>query len=153
MDVDNTTVIRFAEVEDAESLARIHVASRAATMPYLPAQRYTLGEVIDWIRDVVLRTCRTTVAVRRDEVVGYAAVEGDVLEQLYVRPDLLRQGIGTLLLDEVLRDNSGGVSLRVFQQNTDARAFYQRHGFDLIDTSDGSHNMEGLPDMVLRWTP
>jgi ribosomal protein S18 acetylase RimI-like enzyme len=44
------------------------------------------------------------------------------------------------------------VSLHVFQQNTDARAFYERHGFTVLDTSDGDRNMENLPDMTLRWT-
>jgi ribosomal protein S18 acetylase RimI-like enzyme len=45
------------------------------------------------------------------------------------------------------------VSLHVFQQNTEARAFYERHGFTVFDTSDGDRNMENLPDMTLRWTP
>jgi ribosomal protein S18 acetylase RimI-like enzyme len=47
----------------------------------------------------------------------------------------------------------GTVSLHVFQQNTDARAFYERHGFTVLDTSDGRRNMENLPDMTLRWEP
>jgi hypothetical protein len=42
--------------------------------------------------------------------------------------------------------------LHVFQQNADARAFYERHGFTVLDTSDGDRNMENLPDMTLRWT-
>lgn len=122
-------------------------------MPYLPAHEYTLDDVTHWVRDVVLRTCRTTVAVRREEVVGYAALAGDVLEHLYVRADLLGQGIGTLLLDEVKRHSPTGVTLRVFQQNSRARAFYERHGFGLVGTSDGSDNMERLPDVTLRWVP
>jgi GNAT superfamily N-acetyltransferase len=152
MDGDDATVIRLADAEDAEAIARIHLASRAATMPYLPAQTYTHDEVIQWVRDVVLRTCRTWVLTRSAEVVGYAAVEGDVLEHLHVRPDVLRQGIGTLLLDEVKRHSSGRVSLHVFQKNANARAFYVRHGFALVCTSEGSRNREGLPDMTLHWS-
>ena len=71
----------------------------------------------------------------------------------YLRPDLRRQGIGTLLLDEVRRHSPDGMSLHVFQQNTDARAFYERHDFTVLDTNDGDRNMENLPDMPLRWTP
>jgi ribosomal protein S18 acetylase RimI-like enzyme len=85
--------------------------------------------------------------------VGYAALNGDLLEDLYLRPDIRRQGIGTLLLDEVRRHSPDGVSLYVFQQNTGARAFYERHGFTVVDTNDGERNMEHLPDMTLRWTP
>jgi hypothetical protein len=32
------TQIRFAEEADAAEIARIHMASRSATMPYLPPQ-------------------------------------------------------------------------------------------------------------------
>ncbi|GGY10909.1 GNAT family N-acetyltransferase [Streptomyces hiroshimensis] len=152
-DKDDKTVIRHAGPEDAASIARIHRDSRAATMPYLPPQQHTPDEVAWWIREVVLRECRTWVAVRGTETAGYAAVKGEMLEHLYLRPDLRRRGIGTLLLDAVKRHASGGVSLHVFQQNTGARAFYERHGFTVVDTSDGSRNMEALPDMTLRWEP
>ncbi|MFB6534978.1 GNAT family N-acetyltransferase [Streptomyces noursei] len=151
MTVDTQTVIRPGEPTDAASIAHVHMASRAATMPYLPPQRRTHDHVTQWIRDIVLPSYRTWVALRDTEVVGYATVEGEVLHDLYLRPDVLRQGIGTLLLDEVKRHSAGGVSLHVFQQNTGARAFYTRHGFTVVDTDDGSRNMEGLPDMTLRW--
>jgi hypothetical protein len=57
------------------------------------------------------------------------------------------------LLDEVRRHSPDGVSLHVFQQNTNARAFYECHGFTVFDTCNGDRNMENLPDMTLRWTP
>jgi ribosomal protein S18 acetylase RimI-like enzyme len=149
---DGKTRIRLAEEADAAVIARIHMISRAAAMPYLPPQKRSHEQVTRWALDVLLRQCRTWVAVRRAEVMGYAALDGDMLEHLYLRPDARRQGIGTLLLDEVRRHSPDGVSLHVFQQNTDARAFYQRHGFTVFDTSDGDRNMENLPDMTLRWT-
>ncbi|MFF9447027.1 GNAT family N-acetyltransferase [Streptomyces althioticus] len=148
-----TTRIRVAVEEDASVIARIHMASRSATMPYLPPQKRDHEQVSRWVQDVVLRRCRTWVAVRRAEIVGYAALDGDMLDHLYLRPDVRRQGIGTLLLDEVRRHSPEGLVLHVFQQNIGARAFYERHGFTVLDTSDGSRNMENLPDMTLRWTP
>src|SRR6185437_14367637 len=127
--------------------------SRAATMPYLPPQKRSHEQVTRWVRDVMLRACLVWVAVRDAEVLGYAALEGDVLEHLYLRPDARRQGIGTLLLDTVRRHSPAGVSLHVFQQNAGARAFYARHGFTVVDASDGRGNMENLPDLTLRWAP
>jgi ribosomal protein S18 acetylase RimI-like enzyme len=150
---DGRTQIRLADVADAAAVARVHMASRAATMPYLPPQKRSHEQVTEWVRGVLFRTCRVWVAVRDSEVLGYAALEGDMLEDLYLRPDVRRQGIGTLLLDTVRRHSPEGVSLHVFQQNTDARAFYERHGFTVLDTSDGRRNMENLPDMTLRWEP
>jgi GNAT superfamily N-acetyltransferase len=150
---DGKTRIRFADEADAAVIARIHMTSRSAAMPYLPPQKRSHEQVTRWVRDVLLRQCRTWVAVRDAEITGYAALDGDILEHLYLRPDARRQGIGTLLLDEVRRHSPNGVSLHVFQQNTDARAFYERHGFTVFDTSDGDRNMENLPDMTLRWIP
>ena len=134
-------------------IARIHMTSRSATMPYLPPQKRSHEQVTRWVQDVLLNQCRTWVAVRDAEIAGYAALDGDMLEHLYLYPDIRRQGIGTLLLDEVRRHSPDGVSLHVFQQNTDARAFYESQGFTVLDTNDGDRNMENLPDMTLRWTP
>jgi hypothetical protein len=74
-----------------------------------------------------------------------------VLEHLYLLPDARRLGIGTMLLDEARKFSPSGLTLHVFQQNSEARAFYGRHGFHVVATSDGSDNMEGLPELVLRW--
>jgi GNAT superfamily N-acetyltransferase len=146
--------VRRAERADAAEVARIQTTSRAATMPYLPPQTRTHEQVTRWVEDVVFEECRVWVAVRGTEILGFAALEGDdVLEHLYLRPDALRQGIGTLLLEEVRRHSPDGLSLHVFQQNAGARAFYERHGFTVLDTNDGERNMEKLPDMTLRWTP
>ncbi|MFE2041549.1 GNAT family N-acetyltransferase [Streptomyces sp. NPDC059477] len=147
------TDIRRADAADAAAIARVHMTSRVATMPYLPPQQRSHDQVTRWVGDVLLPSCRTWVAVGDGEILGYAALDGDMLEHLYLRPEVRRRGIGTLLLDQVGRHSPDGVSLHVFQQNTDARAFYDRHGFTVLDTSDGHRNMEGLPDMTLRWTP
>ncbi|HUN37702.1 MAG TPA: GNAT family N-acetyltransferase, partial [Trebonia sp.] len=98
MSNDGTTRIRFAVEADAAVIARIHMASRSATMPYLPPQERSHEQVTRWVRDVLLRQCRIWVAVRDAEIMGYAALDGDMLEDLYLRPDVRRQGIGTLLL-------------------------------------------------------
>ncbi|GHE99163.1 hypothetical protein GCM10014715_64220 [Streptomyces spiralis] len=153
MSDDGKTRIRFAEEADAAVIARIHMTSRSASMPYLPPQKRSHEQVTRWVQDVLLRRCRIWVAVRDAEIIGYAALDGDMLEHLYLRPAVRRQGVGTLLLDAVRRHSPDGVCLHVFQQNTEARAFYESHGFTVLDTSDGDRNMEKLPDMTLRWTP
>lgn len=151
MSDDGGTRIRDAVAADAALVARIHLASRTAAMPYLPPQRRGPDEVTRWFEQVVFPACRVWVAVRGSEVLGYAALEGDLLEHLYLRPDVRRRGIGTLLLDEARRHCPEGLSLHVFQQNTEARAFYDRHRFRVLETGDGRGNMEQLPDMTLRW--
>ncbi|MCK7625471.1 GNAT family N-acetyltransferase [Streptomyces sp. RS10V-4] len=145
--------VRPARPADAAAIAAVHQESRRVAMPYLPPARRSHAEVTRWIQDVVLPSCRTVVAVRGTEVLGYAAVEGDLLDQLYLRPDVRRTGLGSRLLAEARRLSPGGLTLHVFQLNTEARAFYARHGFRVVATDDGGANMEGLPQLTLRWTP
>ncbi|GGU60138.1 hypothetical protein GCM10010211_26450 [Streptomyces albospinus] len=145
--------IRPAGPADAAAIAAVHQESRRVTMPYLPPQRRSHGEVTHWIRESVLPRCHTVVAARGPEILGYAAVDGDLLDQLYLRPDVRRTGIGSRLLAEAQRHSPGGLTLHVFQLNTGARAFYAHHGFAVVATGDGSGNMENLPQLTLRWTP
>lgn len=146
--------IRAAVPEDAATVAHVHVASREATMPYLPPRRRSDAEVVAWVRDIVLPGSAVWVAVGRDgAVVGYAAVRDEELDALYVLAGVLRQGIGSALLAAAKAHRPGGLTLAVFQKNTRARAFYARHGFTVVDSSDGSRNMENEPDLTMRWQP
>ncbi|MFD9207372.1 GNAT family N-acetyltransferase [Streptomyces sioyaensis] len=145
--------IRLAIPTDTPAIAAIHQASRQVTMPYLPPQRRTHDEVTRWVREIVLPQCHTVVAARGPELLGYAAVRGELLDQLYLRPDVRRAGIGSLLLAAARRHRPDGLFLHVFQLNADARAFYAHHGFRVVATDDGRGNMENLPQLTLRWTP
>ena len=46
-----------------------------------------------------------------------------------------------------------GFSLWTFQKNEGARRFYERHGFDAVELTDGSGNMEREPDVRYAWRP
>lgn len=60
-----------------------------------------------------------------------------VLDELYVRPARRSEGIGTALLtraiDEVLARGGGEMHINVDEVDTDARRFYERHGFVNIE--------------------
>ena len=140
---------RRATVADARAMARVHIDSRAGTMPYLPPQVRPFEQVAEWMEHVVLPAGPGWVAVADGAVVGYAAVEGEVLEALYVVPAHVGQGIGAALLDEVVQQVAGPLRLYVFEANEGARRFYERHGFVVVERRDGSGNMERLPDLVM----
>jgi len=145
--------IRPATRMDAAAIAHVHMVSRSQTMPYLPLQKRNHEQVARWVEDVLLTHCRMWVAERDEKIVGYAALEGTILEHLYLLPDVRREGIGTRLMNEVKHHSPNGVTLHVFRQNIDALAFYERHGFIVVDTSDGHDNMEHLPSITLLWRP
>jgi GNAT superfamily N-acetyltransferase len=47
----------------------------------------------------------------------------------------------------------GGLRLWTFQKNEGARRFYERHGFDVVEMTDGAGNEEHEPDVLYAWTP
>jgi ribosomal protein S18 acetylase RimI-like enzyme len=143
--------LRRAAKADTELIAAIFTSSRRAAMPYLPLL-YTELEVLEWIRDVVLRNSLVMLAVSSvGRSGGFASIRSGVLEHLYVAPHLQGQGLGTLLLGASKEENPLGLRLNVFQRNLAARRFYERRGFRLVELRDGSSNEEGEPDAVYEW--
>ena len=78
---------------------------------------------------------------------------GEVLEKLYVDPEAQNRGVGTALLDQAKAMRPDGFVLWVFQENEGARRFYERHGFRLVELTDGADNMEREPDALYEWKP
>jgi ribosomal protein S18 acetylase RimI-like enzyme len=142
--------IRPATTDDAAAIAAVHQRSRAGTMPYLPPQRRGHDEVTRWVREVVLPGSRVLVAEAGGTVVGYAALDGTLLDALYLLPEQRRRGIGSLLLAAVREYSPERLTLHVFEANVEARAFYANHGFVEIGRDDD--NMERLPALTLGWT-
>jgi GNAT superfamily N-acetyltransferase len=147
-----TVAVRAATAADAEAVTAVHLASRAAALPWL-LDPHTPAETRWWVEHVVLTRYRTWLAVEDDDVLGFAAVDEGRLEQLYLQPDRRRQGIGTLLFRQVQQAEPAGFTFAVFARNTPARAFYERLGCRLIGQSDGSGNEEREPDVTYEWTP
>jgi GNAT superfamily N-acetyltransferase len=143
--------LRHADQADAEFIAGIFTSSRRAAMPYLPLL-YTDTEVLEWIKDVVLRRSSATLVVSSNgETGGFASVRNGFLEHLYVAPQLQGRGLGARLLAAAKDESPGGLRLHVFRRNLSARRFYERCGFKLVELRNGSSNEEGEPDAVYEW--
>jgi GNAT superfamily N-acetyltransferase len=147
-----TVAVRVATAADADAITAVHLASRAAALPWLP-RLHGDEETRWWVEHVVLTEHRTWVAVDGDAVVGFAAVSPGHLEQLYLAPGRRRQGIGSLLFRQVQQASPEGFTFFVFARNAPARAFYERSGCRVIAAGDGSDNEEREPDVTYEWTP
>jgi GNAT superfamily N-acetyltransferase len=142
--------IRPAAREDADPIARLFLASKA-TLTFLP-NIHPDEETFYFIANIVLRDQDVHVAETDGEITGFLAIHGDLVEHLYVRPDLLRRGIGSALLQRAKRLPLG-FRLWVFLENVPARHFYERHGLRLVEETDGSRNEERTPDALYEWRP
>ena len=148
----NEVSIQPAVAGDATAVADVYLASFHATYDFPLA--HTHDEVRGWIRETIIGAGGTWVAVDADgAVVAMMVVARDELDQLYVRPDRLGEGIGRRLLARAKEESPTGLSLYTFQVNERARRFYERNAFVAEWFGDGSANEEGQPDVRYVWRP
>ena len=141
-----------ASTDDANGIATLYLASRADALAYL-RRVHTDNEVHAWIRNIVLTQGETWVARLRGSIVGFMALVGNDVDQLYVLPGYYRCGVGRKLLDLAKARSPGRLLLYTFQRNGRARAFYESQGFRIIDMTDGLRNEEKEPDIRYEWSP
>ena len=82
-----------------------------------------------------------------------ASLSNEMLDHFYVHPDAQGRGAGSALLDKAKERRPDGFTFWVFQQNENARRFYERRGCRLVRLTDGSGNEEKTPDALYEWKP
>lgn len=87
------------------------------------------------------------VAERGGEVVGFAGVDGDKLEMLFVDASCRGTGVGSALLAETI-DVDGIRFVDVNEDNAQAVGFYLRWGFVVVERSELDD--DGRPYPLLR---
>lgn len=140
--------IRPARPEDAEAIGRLFAASRRV-LTFLP-ELHTVEEDLGYIRDVVMAEQLVTVALRDGAIVGFVAETPGWIEHFYMDPAQLRSGIGSVLMG-IPKGHNQSLELWCFRDNAAGRAFYEKHGFVAIETTDGSRNEQKAPDVRYRW--
>lgn len=151
--------LRRAVSGDAPAIAQVFLDAFHATYDFPLA--HTDDEVRGWVRDRMVATMETWVAVDDAAEVAVAGRAGGAvvalmvvapghLEQLYVAPDRLGGGIGRRLVDLAKERSPEGLSLWTFQVNDRARRFYERNGFVAVEFTDDG-NEERQPDVRYEW--
>lgn len=138
-------ILRSATPEDAAAIARVHRLAVRVSLPFLP-ELHTAEEDLWFVRERLSVDNTIWVAEVGGEVAGYIAFHPGWIDHLFVHPDHQGAGLGPALLDKALEDGSER-QLWTFQQNTRARAFYEKRGFVVADFTDGDGNEEKMPDV------
>ena len=139
-------ILRDARSTDAGKLGAILAGFQADT-PWMP-DLWTGAECIAFCGRLI---DEGIIRVADDGgIVGFIARRGPEVLALYVATGARGQGIGSCLLAEA-QGSEPALSLRTFEANLRARAFYERHGFGEAGRGDGSGNDEGLPDILFTW--
>jgi ribosomal protein S18 acetylase RimI-like enzyme len=135
---------------ETDAVADVYL-SAISGMTYLP-ELYTEDETREFIRNVLLPNDEVWVAKDADELLGFVGFGDGTLRHLWVRTDYQNMGVGTALLNLAKERCPEGLQLKVFQQNSGARRFYERNGFSLVELTDGSSNEEHEPEARYVWS-
>lgn len=139
--------LRPARASDVERIARLHAESWRVAYRGMYRDEYLDGDVFEdrlklWRQRLAAPAPNqhTIVADGGDALAGFACAFGDddprwgtLLDNLHVRPDGKRLGVGTRLIAEVARWSlreypACGLYLWVLEPNAPARRFYERWG-------------------------
>jgi putative acetyltransferase len=92
-----------------------------------------------------------TIAVHGNDIAGFVALRLDkaILDQLFVRPDLIRLGIGRMLFSHAMTMMPEGFTLYTRPMNRRACRFYEKMGLAPFDR--GTHPRSGDPIVYYRW--
>ncbi|MPL82872.1 hypothetical protein SDC9_28821 [bioreactor metagenome] len=147
----DTILLRPAGAADRAAIARIwHASAGHGGAPNLPSPEFLRERV-----EAALGTLwpEVTVAEEAGEIVAFLALAParGVLEEIFVRPDRIGQGLGRQLLDLAKQRMPAGFTLYTWAQNAPARAFYERAG--LVRAQEGRHPERGHPVVHYAWTP
>ena len=85
-----------------------------------------------------------------DQLVGFIAANEESVAQLHVRVGFHRRGIGSQLLSWAKGQSRGSLWLYTFKRNAVAQAFYEHHGFRVIER--GFEPTWQLEDIKYFWS-
>ncbi|HEX7758857.1 MAG TPA: GNAT family N-acetyltransferase [Caulobacteraceae bacterium] len=142
-------IIRRAGLYDMDALARLYRDTVRRTLPFLP-ELHSPEEDRAFFRDRLFAEFDVWLAEQDRRFLGYIAFRGGFINHLFLAADHLGRGLGVQLLD-LAKGEYAELSLWTFQENTRARAFYEKHGFTAARLTDGQDNEERLPDVLYVW--
>jgi GNAT superfamily N-acetyltransferase len=139
--------------EDLEEVVALWHEAKHAAFPWSEVRRlWTPENDRARFRDVVAVEHAVWVAELGGVVAGFVAIRDDFVDQLFVRTDLQRRGVGTALLRKAAQISPGGLRLFTFRRNEPGRRFYEKHGFRAVKFGT-SPPPESEPDVEYRWEP
>ena len=145
--------IRLYQSTDEDAVVRVWHRAGLAAYPYVPAwQAFALEHARVVFRDHIAPHCEVWVATQGGSVVAYLALKGSYVDRLYVDPASQGDGHGSALLEHAKALRPGGLELHTHQENTRARAFYERRGLVAVKLGI-SPAPESIPDVEYHWRP
>ncbi len=101
------------------------------------------------MRDIYLPAAASRVVENDGCICGFYSLHDGALAALFVAPECQGKGIGSVLLSDA-KIHLPMLELAVYSNNAGAVAFYQRHGFVVLEERQDEHT--GHPETLMGWT-
>lgn len=114
---------------------------------------WTYAQWRERFQDKVTAHASIWIAESADQIAGFIVLReiNGCLDQIFVAPALQHQGVGTTLLNKAKELSPDGIYLDTLLSNTNARRFYEKHGFQPGKVGLNPNN--GQPNIEYHWTP
>ena len=143
-------LVRDAVHGDVPEMANILMRSSRFACTFMP-WTHSEEDFTEFVRAFFDEWDAVRIAQAHCGPVGFHCLLEDVVDQLFVESEAQGQGIGSVLLLDVMALRPAGFTLRTFRANRRARAFYEARG--LIAIEFGRSEAENEPDVTYRWDP
>lgn len=143
-----TISIRIATSEDLPAVAALFSASRRL-LTFLP-ELHSVEEDRGFIAGLLANAAVRVALGHEGTPIAMLVEDADWIDHLYVAPDAIGTGAGSALLADA-QSRHEHLQLWCFAENVRARKFYEDRGFVAAETTDGSGNEAGMPDIRYVW--
>ena len=147
--------IRKAEVKDLNQICEVFKLSIEKTchndynVPQISAWSSAGTNYGNWIQKI--STLFFIVAEKENMIVGFAALEQNTLDLLYVHPDFQHFGVGTELFLTIENELRKQLIPNIFTESSiTAKPFFLQRGFNLITENMVQINGTDIPNFKMR---
>lgn len=123
-------MIRPLKSSDVSRIKKIYAGSNEKNGLAVPSGHF-FNDSLKYINET-LHKCENTVFEEDGRVLGIISVSHDYIEGLFVDPAHWNRGIGSALLDSVVKTGKD-LRLQVYENNINAVKFYQKHKFTVTN--------------------
>jgi putative acetyltransferase len=140
-------MIRLAEPEDIPQLVDIWLRASRLAHDFIP-EAFWQQRADDMARRY-LPAAETYVLEAAGRAVGFAALNGEHLEALFIDPDVQSFGHGTHLMAHAMSCRER-ITLCVYSRNVRAVSFYRRLGFQFVE--ERMEPLSGENETLMLWS-
>ena len=130
---DTAVTFRPSAPVDAPAIHAVWVRAVRATHHFLSDTDF--DDISAMVRDDYAPHADFLVAERAGVIVGFMGMTGRTIDSLFLDPDIFGQGLGRAFVTRAAQAGTP-LAVDVNEQNTGARAFYERLGFTVVSRSD-----------------